>query len=90
MTFQEEFRTLLCRHEIEWDDRYFWIEAPVPAFQAVDCNPLGPRALPWSEGCQSFGLREGLPAMNIRSTNKHDAYTGHDAVEDQHSAGGGG
>ena len=24
MTFQEEFRTLLARHEIEWDERYVW------------------------------------------------------------------
>jgi REP element-mobilizing transposase RayT len=24
MTFQEEFRNLLRRHEIEWDERYVW------------------------------------------------------------------
>jgi len=24
MTFQEEFRELLRRHEIEWDERYIW------------------------------------------------------------------
>ena len=24
MTFQEEFRELLRRHEVEWDERYVW------------------------------------------------------------------
>ncbi len=24
MTFQDEFRELLRRHEVEWDERYVW------------------------------------------------------------------
>ena len=50
MTFQEEFRELLRRHGIEWNEIYVWDwVTKIPALQAGGFNVYsGPRALPWA------------------------------------------
>ncbi|HZL90604.1 MAG TPA: IS200/IS605 family transposase [Pirellulaceae bacterium] len=58
-TYHEEFRLLLARHGIEYDERYVWDQGRGPLGLRKDrfILPFHPRAAPWANESGAFGPR---------------------------------